>query len=290
MVGALKKTVFKIMCLMASSRYRWSIGIFLTLYGYARNFRHNSTLKRLIETACVTKRLEFKGEDNPINLKVSIVIPVCNGGEHLARLLAAIRKQKKGVDTEIIVIDSGSTDNTVEVARAFGCKVTEIPNAEFNHGATRQLGLDKAEGEFIVFTVQDALPTDDFWLYTMVRRLIDNPELAVASVKQFVNSDADLYSKWTNDSLYGAYGLTEDTESFLKDPGAFPLLPHNIKRRFSFVDNVCACYRGDIIRRFGFHRTLIGEDIDVGVRLVRAGAHIGFLRSTGVYHWHSNPP
>ena len=62
------------------------------------------------------------------------------------------------------MIDSGSTDGTVEYLRQRGVRVIEIPNAEFNHGATRNLGVAEARSEIVALVTQDACPADDRWL------------------------------------------------------------------------------------------------------------------------------
>ena len=66
--------------------------------------------------------------------------------------------------SEIIVIDSGSTDRSLEIVRRYPVRLIEIPASEFNHGSTRNLGVRAAKGEYVVMTVQDALPGSDDWL------------------------------------------------------------------------------------------------------------------------------
>jgi O-antigen biosynthesis protein len=91
---------------------------------------------------------------------VSVVIPVKDGGQLLERVLSAARAQ--GPD-ELIVIDSGSRDGSVEVARAAEAEVIQIEPQQFGHGRTRNLGAERASGELIAFLTQDAVPTDG-WL------------------------------------------------------------------------------------------------------------------------------
>lgn len=247
-------------------------------------------INKMLNSAIGTKRILNTCDNGTINSKVSIVIPVLNGGNQLSSLLAKIRKQEKVSNIEILVIDSGSTDNTVQISREFEAKLIEIPKEEFNHGATRQLGVEKASGEFIVFTVHDACPVNNRWLYKTLKCFRENPDLSVISGIQMVNEDADLYSKWINEQTYKAYGLQEDLEFFLKDTSSFEYLPDNIRRTVSFVDDVCACYRKEALQEFGFRNIPNAEDIDIGVRMAKAGLHLGFLYTNGVYHWHSDDP
>ena len=91
---------------------------------------------------------------------VSVVVPVKDGERFLAELLAALARE--GPD-EVLVIDSGSTDGSVAVARAAGVEVLEIPPEEFGHGRTRNLGGERTSGELLCFLTQDAVPVDG-WL------------------------------------------------------------------------------------------------------------------------------
>ena len=78
---------------------------------------------------------------------ISVVIPVRDGGGDLERCLAGIAAQRIEEEVEVVVVDSGSSDGSVDVARAAGAVVTEIGPAEFGHGRTRNLGVrDRARG------------------------------------------------------------------------------------------------------------------------------------------------
>jgi rhamnosyltransferase len=68
-----------------------------------------------------------------------------------------------------LVVDSGSTDGTDGLARRYGAAVHRIEKQEFNHGATRNLGISLARGDFVALMVQDAMPLDERWLAAMVR-------------------------------------------------------------------------------------------------------------------------
>ena len=224
---------------------------------------------------------------------ISVIIPVKNGGEEIRGLLGKIRSQKKVQDVEIIVIDSGSTDGSVAIVEEFGCRVIRIPEKDFNHGATRNLGAREARGEFLVFTVQDALPATDYWLYAMVSPFVACPELAALSSKQLVRPEADLFSLWMNEATYPSIGFVEDSIYALSPSFDFANWKHldsRIKRQLSFFDNVCSCVRRSVFDEIRFNPQINAEDIDFGVRLLEKRKKIGFLTTTGVYHWHERGP
>ncbi len=252
--------------------------------------QREDSFNKLVSGFCAVEPMNASRSTGPVRASVSIVIPVRDGGDRLRRCLDRVGRQRKVDRIELIVIDSGSVDGSVDVARSHGAKVIQIPSASFNHGATRQLGVHHASGEYVIYTVEDAVPSSDYWLFKVVAAFEANPDLSVITIRQLVTEDADLYSRWTNEAMYEAYGLTADTKYFMESPDLFDLLPEPIKRRMSFVDDVCACYRKESLLRYGFTSIANGEDVDIGARMARAGERLGFLHTAGVYHWHSRGP
>ncbi|HJQ28034.1 MAG TPA: glycosyltransferase family A protein, partial [Rubrobacter sp.] len=94
-----------------------------------------------------------------------------NAGPGFGELLRRLFSQKADFGYEVLVIDSGSTDATVELARSYGASVHTIDRDEFDHGATRNLGASLSRGRYVAFVVQDALPIDEEWLAAMVEDL-----------------------------------------------------------------------------------------------------------------------
>ena len=90
--------------------------------------------------------------------KASVVVLTLNAGPDFAATLGGVFAQKTDADFEVIVLDSGSTDGTREMARARGAAVHDVPGSTFDHGATRDLGLSLAGGEYVALLVQDAVP------------------------------------------------------------------------------------------------------------------------------------
>ncbi len=86
---------------------------------------------------------------------VSVVIPVRDGEDRLEQLLDALRRE---APDETLVIDSGSRDRSVQIARAAGVDLLEISPGDFGHGRTRNLGAERTSGDLICFLTQDAVP------------------------------------------------------------------------------------------------------------------------------------
>ncbi|MGL6337900.1 MAG: glycosyltransferase family 2 protein, partial [Waterburya sp.] len=101
----------------------------------------------------------------------SVVIPVKNGDEFLDEVLQQVLSQKTDFAYEVIVIDSGSTDRSLEIIKNYDVNLIQIDAKKFNHGLTRNLGVQKSSGEFIAFVTQDATPVNDQWLQNLVMPL-----------------------------------------------------------------------------------------------------------------------
>ena len=121
---------------------------------------------------------------------ITVVIPVKDGGEDLMRCLDGVAAQRVDEEVEVVVVDSGSTDASVDRARAAGAVVTEIDPAEFGHGRTRNLGVQIARGELLVFTSQDAVANDERWLAGLAAAARSGAEVAGAYGRQLPHHDA----------------------------------------------------------------------------------------------------
>ena len=99
---------------------------------------------------------------------VTVAIPVLNGARYLDEVLSAVRAQRIDRELEILVVDSGSTDGSLEIARRHGAVVHEIDAREFSHGGTRNRMMAMARGEHVAFLTQDATPAHDGWLAALL--------------------------------------------------------------------------------------------------------------------------
>ena len=222
----------------------------------------------------------------PIATSVSIIIPTKNAGPDFEANLEKI-SQQKGVQTiEIIIIDSGSTDKTLEIARKYGAKIFQIDPENFNHGTTRNFGAENATGEYLCFLVQDAFPIGHYWLYEMVNVLDRDQQIAAATCRQIPRSDADLFACF---GLWQHYTYTLDSQSdrVYGYQGDFNTLPGEEKRRLAGLDDVSCLIRKIIFEKYRFRKIQSSEDLDLGKRFIQDGYKNAFLFSVGVIHSHN---
>jgi len=106
-------------------------------------------------------------------LQASIVIRAKNEARDIGDTLKAIFSQVGVPSFEVIVIDSGSTDRTVEIARQYPVKLIEIPPESFTYGYALNLGIRNASGEICMALSAHSLPADEHWLANMLEPFAD---------------------------------------------------------------------------------------------------------------------
>jgi rhamnosyltransferase len=113
---------------------------------------------------------------------LSIVYLTKNGGKLFALSLASVLEQRIDCDYEVIAVDSGSTDGTLELLTHQPVRLYQIPPHEFNFGLTRDYGFSLARGEIVIALSQDCIPADDHWLYNLISPFSDQSVAVVQGV------------------------------------------------------------------------------------------------------------
>jgi rhamnosyltransferase len=206
---------------------------------------------------------------------ISVVIPVKNGGTDFERCLAAIGRQVADDAVEVVVVDSGSTDSSVEVARAHGARVHEIPASQFGHGRTRNLGASLAKGDVLVFTSQDAYAATEHWLARLVEPLA-RAEVAGSYGRQLPHEDAAPPERYFLDFLYGPESRTQRLEG-----AGEPTFEQTL------FSNVSSAMRRETWAELPFADDLImSEDQEWSRRALRAGYELVYVADAVVHHSH----
>ncbi|MFC2042078.1 class I SAM-dependent methyltransferase [Chloroflexota bacterium] len=242
-------------------------------------------IKQPIKLETLSGELEEKVDT--IKKTVSIVIPTKDAGQDFHFTLEKINNQQGIMEIEIIVVDSGSIDGTIKLAEKHGAKVYTTKPKDFNHGLTRNYGAAKANGDYILFMVQDAISIGNHWLYDMVKVLEFNSKIAAATVRQVPRSNTDLFACFLLWNHYRELDFSKDMVSV--EPKFNDLSPIET-RRLAGLENVCCLIRKDLFNNFKFKEIKYAEDLELGLRMIKSGYQIAFLHSVGVIHAHNRSP
>ncbi len=215
---------------------------------------------------------------------VSIVLLTSNGLGTLPGVLAAIDAQESPLRREIVAIDSGSTDGTVEYLRSRVDRLLQIPAATFNHGETRNAAIVESRGALVVLLVQDAVPDSPRWLDNLVRPLLADDRLAGTYARQQPRADASAITRYYL-ARWLAASPTPRT-SYVASREAFDRLAPYDRFTACVFDNVCSCVRRSVWTRHPFKATPIAEDLEWARDVLLAGHGLAYVPEAVVIHSH----
>lgn len=214
---------------------------------------------------------------------ISIVVPTRNGRTTLPALLDAVAAQQIEADVEFVAVDSSSTDGTAELLHARADRVVSIAVEEFDHGRSRNLGIEHSTGELVVLTVQDAVPASDRWLAALVAPLLQDDTVAGSYARQQPAADASGITRY-----YAGRAPAAATEPRVAaiDRARYDTL-HPMRRLDACTfDNVCSCVRRSVWKAHPFKPIPIGEDLEWARDVLLAGYRLAYVPEAVVIHSH----
>jgi rhamnosyltransferase len=217
---------------------------------------------------------------------VCIVIPVKNGYPEIKACIEGWLQQSV-LPKKILVIDSGSTDNTLAyLSQIPEVEILSIAPEQFNHGATRNLGVVHATTNLLLFTVQDARPVNTQVLATMLNVLENNPKVDAVCGQQIVPHEPD------KNPVDWFRPVDEPTLNIvtLSDHSQFNQLSPEEKKQQTAWDNVIALYRKTALLKWPFEAAVFGEDLIWAKTCLLGGGTIAFQHAARVYHYHHETP
>ncbi len=207
---------------------------------------------------------------------VSIVVPTWNGGVHFRRLVRHLAAVRERTGAEVLVIDSGSSDGTVEVARGAGLRVHCIPQADFGHGRTRNLGVALTSGRTICFLTQDVLPVTPDWPLRMQVALDGDARLAGVYGRQ-IPRDAT-----TMEMFFVALNYPAEALRFDPRPGGHTPRPGRV-----VFSNAFSAVRRELVERVPFADYVpVSEDQVWAHQVLAAGYSIAYEPAAEALHAH----
>jgi mycofactocin system glycosyltransferase len=201
----------------------------------------------------------------PAAAEVTFVIPVCDGGEALTRLVGGLV-----AGGAVIVVDDGSGDGSPQRARAAGARVISNPGPP-GPAAARNAGLAAAKTGLVAFLDADCLSPGD-WAASLAPILEEDPELAIVAPRVRGLPGAGAIARYET----GYSPLDQGAEPSLVGPG----------RRVGFVPSAALLARREALLAVGGfdHRLRVGEDVDLVWRLIEAGWRVRYAPEAEVFH------
>lgn len=199
---------------------------------------------------------------------VSIVIRTLNEQRHLSELLTSIQDQETdGFSVESVVIDSGSTDDTLKIASSFGCRITHINRREFTFGRSLNMGCEFADGQILVFVSGHCITASRVWLKELIRPI--RTGLAQYTYGKQVGRDT---TKFSEVKLFEKY-FPNDSK---------------IPQEGFFVNNANSAIAREVWEKLKFDEFVTGlEDMELAKRMVDGEVGLtAYVSEAPVYHIH----
>jgi rhamnosyltransferase len=210
-------------------------------------------------------------------METSVVIPTKNGGESIGECLEAVYSQEGVGRVEVVMVDSGSTDGTLEIARKCPVRIVEIPAQDFHHARTRNYAATLTTGKYLVFLSQDAIPANYGWLKAMLQNFADGAVGAVYG-RQVPKAGS---TEERHDALNTMYG----SERVVKDASS----KENLGYRYYHFSDANAAIRREVWEATRFPEELkVFEDLGIAKRILDAGWHIVYEPEASVVHSHNH--
>lgn len=202
--------------------------------------------------------------------EITIGIPCRNGGVLLRRALAQVFAQETARRYEVIALDSGSTDGSLETLTDYPVRVITIDQARFDWGRVRERLFEEARGAIVVNLSQDAVPAGNDWLERLIAPLLEG-DAGVSCGSSIPDPDRDFPQfQWEKN---GYYYFTREIGKFTAKFG----------KGLSFANTAV---RRSVWQALRVDPQATGEDFGFQIKLHRAGVKIAFPSDAPVLHHH----
>lgn len=213
-------------------------------------------------------------------MKVGLFIPTLNAGDFFNQVLGAIAIQDYDFEIRKIIIDSGSTDNTIEIAKNYNFEIYNIQKEEFNHGGTRNLAVNLLDDcEIIIMMTQDVL--------------LANKE-SFEKIVNFFNKDEEIfmaYGRQIADALNSSWFEREARSYNYPDKDIIKSLSNidDLGIKTVFASNAFSAYKTVLFKRIGgFDQNInFSEDMHIAAKGISDNLKVAYVSSATAFHTHN---
>ena len=219
-------------------------------------------------------------------LSVSIVILTKNPGKIFKRVINAACTQITTFPYEVLVIDSGSNDGTIEYVQSLAyphVKLHVISSSEFGHGKTRNLGVRLTSGKYVAFLTHDATPQSHSWLQNLVSVAEEREDIAGVFGRHVAYDDADPFTRRELELHFSGFDghrivSMEDKERYDRDIG--------YRQFLHFFSDNNSLIRRSVWEKFPYPDVDFAEDQAWAKLIIEHGFAKGYAVDAAVFHSH----
>lgn len=211
---------------------------------------------------------------------ISIIIRCKNESKSIEKCIRAILSQKTNEKYEIIVIDSGSTDKTIDLAKKYNVTIYTIPSEQFQFGSSINLGIKLAEGKYCVFVSAHAIPANNVWLAELIDPMQKDERIAGTFSRQLYYDTSDFIQKRHIDETFESKNRRYKISS-----GTFR---QNLKD--ICFSNASSCIKKKVGLVIPFKNVIASEDREWAYRVMKDGYEIEYVSTSLIFHVHDETP
>jgi len=214
---------------------------------------------------------------------VTVTVLTWNGERYLESLLSSVEQQRFNGEVDVLVIDSGSTDHTLDIIAGHPrVRLHQIPNSEFGHGKTRNLAAELASGEIVVYLTHDAVPATPTWLSSLVAPFVDDDRIVAVLGKQVPRRECVPIVKYDIQRVFERLGPDYGHTAFFDDGN---LVTDRDKEAAGFYSDANSAARRSVLLGAVPYRDVdYAEDQRFGRDVIAAGLRKAYAPGAVVEH------
>lgn len=208
---------------------------------------------------------------------VDVVIPIYKPSAELKNILKRLLNQTVQVNHIFLLQTIEKGDRLMEEFNSDIISVHPVLKKDFDHGATRHMGMGLSDAEFVLFMTHDAIPANKKLIEKLLISMTD-PDVAISYGRQLARKNSDIIEKMTRIYNYPKKSCTKSKSDFEK-----------LGIKTYFCSNVCAMYRKSVYESLGgfVQKTIFNEDMIMASKVINAGYKVAYCADAIVFHSHS---